>query len=430
MVRRIPLLVAFAILIVCPLIAGGEARWFKGNTHTHSLWSDGNDFPEMITDWYVRHGYDFLAMSDHNLLARGDKWMTEEAIEKRRIALGKKVLDKYRARFGDDWVQTRTDDLGRTEVRLKPLEEYRKLLEKPSRFLLIEAEEISAGIGKVPIHINAVNVLEPIKPIKDLTSIREVMRQNLLLVAEQSAKAGKPMLAHINHPNFKWALTAEDLAHVIEDRYFEVFNGHPETFTLGDPSRATSNTEKMWDVANTIRLAELHAPPLFGIASDDSHHYHGGRVTPGRGWVMVRAKKLEADALISAMQRGDFYCSSGVILNEVRYDPKSRKLKLRIEAELGVNYVTEFRGTLRGYDRAVKEAPAGPKDGSPVRLEYTEDVGRVLARSESTEPEFTLTGDELFVRASITSTKPHPNPAWDGQVEQAWTQPVGWKAGR
>lgn len=425
MIRRIPLLVASIALIAGSVPA--ESHWFKGNTHTHSLWSDGNDFPEMIADWYLRHGYDFLAMSDHNLLARGDKWMTEEAIEKRKIVLGRKVLDKYRARFGAEWVETRTDPSGKLEVRLKPLEEYRKLLEKPGRFLLVEAEEISAGIGKVPIHINAVNVVEPITPIKDLTSIREVMRQNLQLVAAQAARAGKPMLAHINHPNFKWALTAEDLAHVIEDRYFEVFNGHPETFTLGDPARATSNTEKMWDVASTIRIAELKAPPLYGVASDDSHHYHGGRVTPGRGWVMVRAEKLDADTLVSAMQRGDFYCSSGVVLNEVRYDPSTRKLKLRIKAQRGVKYVTEFRGTLRGYDRAVKEVPADPKDASPVRLQYSDDVGKVLARTEATEPEFTLTGDELFVRAVVTSTNPHPNPAWEGQVEQAWTQPVGWE---
>ena len=29
-----------------------EARWWKGNLHTHSLWSDGDDYPEMIADWY------------------------------------------------------------------------------------------------------------------------------------------------------------------------------------------------------------------------------------------------------------------------------------------------------------------------------------------------------------------------------------------
>lgn len=407
--------------------APAEPRWFKGNTHTHSLWSDGNDFPEMIADWYKSRGYDFLAMSDHNLLARGEKWVTEEAIEKKKIVLGKKVLDKYRARFGDDWVQTRTNEQDKIEARLKPLDEYRKLLEQPGKFLMIEAEEISAGLGKVPVHINALNLTEAIKPIKDLTTVREVMRQNLQLVAEQAAKSGKPMLAHINHPNFQWALTAEDLAHVIEDRYFEVYNGHPKTFPFGDPQRATSHTEKMWDVANTIRLAELKAPILYGIASDDSHNYHGGDVTPGRGWVMVRAEKLEADALITAMHRGDFYCSSGVILEEVRFDPTARKLSLKIKAEPGIKYTTEFRGTSRGYDRAVKEVPADPKDPNPIRLEYSADVGKLLASSEELAPEYRFKGDELFVRATITSTKPHPNPSTEGQTEQAWTQPVGWE---
>ncbi|MBX7210428.1 MAG: hypothetical protein K1X78_19110 [Verrucomicrobiaceae bacterium] len=418
---------SLAFLSVTSAAPAEALRWFKGNTHTHSLWSDGNDFPDMISEWYRSHGYDFLAMSDHNLLARGDKWVTEELIEKKKIVLGKKVLDKYRARFGDKWVETRTDGKGRLEVRLKPLEEYRRLVEKPGKFLLVEAEEISAGMGKAPIHINAVNLHEAIKPVKDLTSIREVMRQNLQLVAGQAAKTGKPIIAHVNHPNFQWALTAEDLAHVIEDRYFEVFNGHPKTFTRGDDLRATSNTEKIWDVANTIRLAELKAPILYGVATDDSHNYHGGDVTPGRGWVMVRAAKLDADALVSAMQRGDFYGSTGVTLDEVKFDATTRKLSIKIKGESGVSYSTEFRGTLKNYDRAVKEVPADPKDPHPVRLEYTADVGKVLAKSDSLTPEYQMTGAELFVRATITSTKKPVNPVWDTQTEQAWTQPAGWE---
>ena len=98
-----------------------ELRWFKGNTHTHSLWSDGNDFPEMITDWYKKKGYVFLAISDHNVLQAKEVWMGVPAVEKRRKALGKMTMDKYRARFGDEWVTTRDKD-GVTEVRLKKLE--------------------------------------------------------------------------------------------------------------------------------------------------------------------------------------------------------------------------------------------------------------------------------------------------------------------
>ena len=35
---------------------------------------------------------------------------------------------------------------------------------------------------------------------------------------------------------------------------------------------------------------------------------------PGRGWVMVRAPRLESRALLNAMERGDFYASNGVAL--------------------------------------------------------------------------------------------------------------------
>lgn len=35
-----------------------------------------------------------------------------------------------------------------------------------------------------------------------------------------------------------------------------------------------------------------------------------------------------------------------------------------------------------------------------------------------------MRGDEIYVRARIVSTKPAPNPSYDGEVQMAWTQPV------
>ncbi len=37
-------------------------RWWKGNLHTHTFWSDGDDFPEMVAEWYRTHDYNFLAL--------------------------------------------------------------------------------------------------------------------------------------------------------------------------------------------------------------------------------------------------------------------------------------------------------------------------------------------------------------------------------
>ena len=89
---------------------------------------------------------------------------------------------------------------------------------------------------------------------------------------------------------------------------------------------------------------------LYGIAVDDAHNYHeqGPTVSnPGRGWVMVRAPELAADGIVTAMEAGDFYGTSGVTLDDVRFS--DGRLSLSIRAEDGVSYTTQFVGTRRGY---------------------------------------------------------------------------------
>jgi predicted metal-dependent phosphoesterase TrpH len=43
-------------------------RWLKGNTHTHTTYSDGDSSPETVVDWCVDHGYDFIFLTDHNVI--------------------------------------------------------------------------------------------------------------------------------------------------------------------------------------------------------------------------------------------------------------------------------------------------------------------------------------------------------------------------
>jgi hypothetical protein len=400
-----------------------ELQWFKGNTHTHSLWSDGNDFPEMIADWYRQHGYHFLVISDHNVLSQGDRWMKHEEIVKRG---GKEALAKYRARFGDDWVQTRGEpDSPEFEVRLKPLNEFRKLVEASDRFVLIQGEEISDRAEGVPVHINAANLEELIEPMGGRT-VAEAIDNNLRAVEEQAARTGREIFAHLNHPNFGLAITAEEMASVLRERYFEVYNGHPGVMHLGDERHP--GVERLWDIANTIRLGQLSAPPLFGVATDDSHHYHGEPGSrPGRGWIMVRAGGLDSEALIRAIKKGDFYASSGVTLEDVQYDRTRKKLRLSIRPDDGAEYTTQFIGTRKGYDASSE--PAVDDEGQPLRATrvYSSDVGEVLAKVSGVSPEYQLKGDELYVRAVVTSTLPHRDPSFEEQRQQAWTQPVGWE---
>ncbi len=402
-----------AFFLSLPILVSAQnydtSQWLKGNTHTHSLWSDGNDFPESIIAWYEDQGYDFISLSDHNILQTGEKWMDLDSIKKRQRAIGRDAVSKCEARFGKDWIQWEERD-GKPGIRLKTLEQCREILKDSDKFLIVPGEEISNfARDKAPVHINAINLPHLIPAVSEKTlPVEETMRQCFLSVKEVEETTGTPILAHLNHPNFRWAITPENLANVAEGAFFEVYNGHPGINHLGDETRP--GDEMAWDIANTLRIAELSQPPLFGLATDDSHTYHGGDVSPGRGWVVVGAGDLTGNAIVEAMRLGKFYSSSGVILNSINYDPDTRTLSLSIAAEEGATYSTEFIGSQTDYDAASRTG-----------------IGVTLSSQEGTEPSFSIPEGTLYLRATITSSLRHTNPSYTGQKKQAWVQPVGWR---
>src|SRR5690606_29045020 len=139
---------------------------------------------------------------------------------------------------------------GETLVRLKPLNEFRHLFEEPGKFLLIPSEEISSTHV---VHVNATNILEQIEPQRGETTL-ETMQLHVNAVVDQRDRTGQPMFAHVNHPNFRWAITAEELAQVENSRFFEVYNGHPQVNNDGDEIRA--GLDRAWDIVLTQRLTQ------------------------------------------------------------------------------------------------------------------------------------------------------------------------------
>ena len=122
---------------------------------------------------------------------------------------------------------------------------------------------------------------------------------------------------------------------------------------------------------------------------------------------MVRAEKLHGDSLVRAMRAGDFYASSGVYLDDFSYDPATRELTVQIRPNGEDSFRTEFIGTRKTYDPSA--------------------VGEVLGTAEGISLKFRVPDDALYVRATITSSRDHPNPSFEEQKEQAWVQPVGWR---
>jgi hypothetical protein len=365
--------------------------WYKGNLHTHSYWSDGDEFPELIMDWYKKNGYQFIGLSDHNTLAAGEKW--------KMIAKSKLYEDsfaKYLEKYGKDWVTYKVDS-GRTIVKLKTLAEYKPLFEDKN-FLIIQAEEITSRFENKPIHMNATNIQTIIGP-QSGGSVTEVMQKTVDAVLKQREETGVPMIPHLNHPNFGFGVSVQDIIDLKGERFFEVYNGHPYVNNYGDSLHP--GMEEMWDRINVAYLNRGQAI-MYGLATDDSHNYHQFGKTfsnSGRGWVMVKAKALTPEALLSALEAGQFYSSTGVTLDQVSYH--NHKLAVDIKEEAGIQYTIEFIGVVRGEQKSV-----------------------VLKKVTGTKADFTVTDKHLFVRARITSSKKKENPYQEGDVEMAWTQPV------
>jgi hypothetical protein len=374
-----------------------DLKWFKGNTHTHSLWSDGNEFPEMITDWYKTNGYDFISISDHNILAEGEKWIKLPVHPFRQ-----KGFRDYLEKYGKDWVTYKTDSAGQISVKLKTLTEYQPLFEEKDKFLIMKAEEITDRFEKKPIHIGAINIRDLINP-KGGNSVAEVMQNNLDQVYAQREQTGQAMFAHINHPNFGWAVTVQDMMQLKGERFFEVYNGHPHVHNYGDST--TMGMEELWDKLLIHHIGQGQ-DPIYGLATDDAHdflEYKLGTSNPGRGWIMVRAKELRPAALIEAMEKGDFYSTTGVELEEL--DFSNQKLSVKVKPEQGLHYSIQFWG-------------AGKVKGSSKK------VGVLLKEVKGSKAEYKLRKKNLYVRAKVISDKKKENPYAEGEVETAWTQPV------
>ena len=113
----------FALLVL--LATNVHAGWFKGNTHTHTLESDGDSTPEEVVRWYREHGYDFLVITDH---------------------------DKVTIVDGGGMV-------------------------------MIPGEEVTDRLPKKPLHVNAIGIANAVPPQKGATVV-EVLQHNIDAVRE------------------------------------------------------------------------------------------------------------------------------------------------------------------------------------------------------------------------------------------------------
>ncbi|MCL2744300.1 MAG: hypothetical protein FWE67_10650 [Planctomycetaceae bacterium] len=419
--------IVFVLLCMVFVFAAGSlsaAEWYKGQLHCHSLWSDGDTLPELVLDWYRADGFNFVALTDHSALQTDkNRWKEVNA----------KLVEESRSKFGNDWVQTKEEN-GKTLTRLVPIDELGAKFNKDGAFLVIPSHEQNAGVAGRTLHAIAANITETIPFPKDAPTVAAgalQWRKNTLDNAEKNGKVGFWMLNHPDWPYYD--IPPSVFIEAPEIEFFEYnTTSAPRTRSVR-PFRnpRMPDPEKFWDIINAFRIFKGQKP-IFHVASDDTHCYRvfkDNGVNPGNGWVVVRAEKLDADSLFTAMKKGDFYSSTGVTLKDIRFDAQSKTLFVDIKPEEGVKYSVSFIGTKKGFNTATTEFDDPAEGEKPARtgLIYSDEIGATFKTVEGVSVSYKMAPEDLYVRAIITSDKkPKYLEVNKPPTESAWTQPYGW----
>lgn len=295
--------------------------FYKGNTHSHTTESDGDSSPFEVAQWYKDHGYNFLILTDHNVLTDKDKLIG--------------LFD--------------------------------------NNFTMFSGEEVTTSYDEKSIHVNGLNISELVLPEKGNTVV-ETIQNSVNLIREAD---GVP---HINHPNFRWSLKYEELSQVKNYKLLEIHNGHPTVHNLG--GGGIPGMEEVWDKMLSSGME------VFGIAVDDAHHFKGEfapeRSNPGRGWVTVFSPSLTAADIMSSLESGHFYSSSGVELDEINATGSRMTIKIR------------------------------EKGNFKFRTEFIGEHGTVLFKTEENPAVYEINTQTSYVRAKVT----------DSGGFAAWTMPI------
>ncbi|MCM8537447.1 MAG: CehA/McbA family metallohydrolase [Lentisphaeraceae bacterium] len=324
-------------------------KWYKGNTNAHSLITgDGDSSPKNIVQWYHDQQYNFLVISEKNIFLKTNKI---------------KHPDK-----------TRQD------------------------FILIPGQELVHPQG---IHTTAINTKKLIPGNVAGKTKAEGIQNQAYAVTENGG------IAILNHPNHKYILTPKDTQEVQNLDFMEIFSNHWQKSNFSEYHLDHPTEEIWWDRL----LSKGHK--TYGVASDNSYIFqkeNSQALNPGRGWIMVKAKELTPQNIVSAMKSGNFYSSTGVHLKDYRIH--NNKIIVNVDIE---------KTKIELANPILREGKKSPGNSSGFLIELIGQNGQLLKSTRSSRAEFKLIYNSPYYRVKVTHYQNHPERGHEAFF--AWTQP-------
>jgi hypothetical protein len=249
---------------------------------------------------------------------------------------GRQVLDRYRlAGYNFAVAQINLNVFS-------PNTDLAREMNRPGVFRVVPSEEDSRLQGLHPDGIAADSIYDTLS----LFNERPVPQDGIpgtdgiapddasaasIYIATREAIESVGGIASLAHPLLTYSGTVEVMLATRPRRrvsHFEIWNGEPGIPQNGGGGQPS--TDDLWDAM----LAAGHR--VYATAGDDGFpDYPISAVRPGsidwnagRAWVMVWAPELSLDALKSSMLRGEFYATTGVVVDD--YQVRRGKIALQL----------------------------------------------------------------------------------------------------
>lgn len=228
-----------------------EGTYFKANLHAHTTYSDGKLTPQQMKTLYKNNGYQILAYTDHNVL----NYFNELDEENFLVLCGYEV-DAYTNKSYGGFEKTC---------------HLNAIARNPKKAILVNKPEYN---------VDAIN--ETIN----------ILNENDFIV-------------NYNHPSWS-AEESKDYLNLKGLTAMEIINYGCEVESNDGDSRSHYD------------IMLKHGMKLFCIATDDNHNKEvidtNSKSDSCGGYTMIKAPSLTYSNIIKAIDNGEFYCSTGVLI--------------------------------------------------------------------------------------------------------------------
>ena len=296
-----------------------QGKFYKANLHSHSIFSDGKLTPAQMKELYQQHGYSIIAFTDHDIFLPHQELTDENFV----------AINGYEVAINNNYDGFVTDD-NKPDIKKCHL---CFLAEDPENVKQVCWHREKYLRWNTPKYKHLVQFDEN-EPDFEREYSPECINKMISIAKENG------FFVTYNHPT--WSL---------EDYHqYTAYEGMDAMEIFNYASFVSGNSEENERVYEDMLRA---GKKIYCIAADDNHNkFEEGhpRHNSFGGFIMLKADKLDYKTVIQSLKNGDFYASTGALIDELYIE--DGKLVVCLPKPARVNFASSSR-----HGRAVIAEP-------------------------------------------------------------------------